>query len=188
MKLGYTDTETTGLDPNVHEVIQAAFIIEENGKILGENEFTFRPKNFDVISQESLDVNGITVAELKKYPPAHLSFARMEKWLNQFIDRFDKNDKMYPVGYNVKFDIQFMVSLFESNNNPYFGSYFNFKTIDLLSLMYLHDFMGTHKLKNYKLGTVSEHYGLSPSTHDAMDDVRTTRELCHKFLLPYITR
>jgi DNA polymerase III epsilon subunit-like protein len=98
---------------------------------------------------------------------------------------------MYPVGYNLRFDLSFLVELFKKNkvagaDNAYPGSYLRWQDVDLLYLMYLHDFMGTHKLRDYKLGTVTKAYGLKHVGHDALSDTRVVRELTHKFLKPYV--
>ena len=68
MKLFYADTETTGLDPKVHEVFQFSFIIEIDGKVVEEADIEMRPDRPDEASPEALKVTNKTIKELKAYP------------------------------------------------------------------------------------------------------------------------
>ena len=42
-KIFYFDTETTGLDPKRHDIIQLAYIVEINGEVKEEGEFKLQP-------------------------------------------------------------------------------------------------------------------------------------------------
>lgn len=186
LKVLYFDIETTGLECKEHDIVHLAMIAEVNGKVVGEHEFRMRPRRFDNIHPEALKANGFTLDELKALPPQEEVFPEIVAALDTYIDKFDRSDKFYPVGYNVRFDIGFVVELFKNNKNDYLGSYFNWRDVDLLYLMYVYEFMGHHKLPNYRMETVSTYYGIKHAAHDALSDTRVVRELTHKFLMPYI--
>lgn len=65
MRITVLDTETTGLDHKIHELIQLALIemeLLENGelKILKEHEYKIAPKRLEIASKEALLINGYT--------------------------------------------------------------------------------------------------------------------------------
>jgi len=182
LKVLYFDIETTGLEAKEHDIIHLAMIAEVNGKVVGEHEFRMRPTRFDNINPEALAANGFTVEELKVLPPQEEVFPEIIATLDRYIDKYNKADKFTPAGYNIRFDEAFLSELFKRNKNDYIGSYLNWHDLDLLYVMFLYEFLGHHKLPNYKLETVAAYYGVKHAPHDALSDVRAVRELVHKFL------
>lgn len=72
------------------------------------------------------------------------------------------------------------------NGDVYFGSWFNYKTIDPLSLLHILDGIGSISLENYKLETVCKHYDIPLDAHDALNDIKATRELTKLICSTYI--
>ena len=186
IKVLYFDLETTGLDYKEHDIVQLAIIAEVDGKVVGQYEFKMQPKRTDNISPEALKANGFTIEELQKFPPAEDVFPKILLALDTHINKFDTKDKAYGCGYNIRFDISFLVEFFRRMDNPYLGSYIKWRDIDMLYLMYVYDLLGFHRLSNYKLGTVAKFYGMKHVEHDALSDTMIVRELFHKFLFPFI--
>lgn len=179
-KILYFDTETTGVDPSKNGIIQLSGIIEIDNEIKEEFNFRIRPFEIDEINLEALEVNNITKDQLKTFPTAQESYILIEKLFNKYIDRYDPTDKFYPAGYNVRFDLEFLSEYFIKNDNPYFGSYCNWRSIDALSIFYFLDYIGYLKLENYKLGTVCDYFKIPIKAHDAMSDIKATRSLIIK--------
>jgi DNA polymerase III epsilon subunit-like protein len=101
----------------------------------------------------------------------------IEAFLQKHIDRYDKADKFYAAGQNVGFDLEFLARFFRRAGDPYFGSYFNWRKIDLLAMVDLLSWQGKLSLKDRKLATICEHLGVQlGAAHDALADVRATRE------------
>lgn len=187
MKLIYADCETTGLDPKVHEVVQFAFIIEVNKKVVHEANFKLRPMKPDTISEEALKVTGKTVADLMAYPERHIQFARILEDLGRFVSKYDRNDKLHWVGQNAPFDMAFMRALFESQGDKYFGSWFDNRPADLVSLAKVAWMRGHIKPVNFKLGTLCEVMGVKlEQAHDALADIRATREVFHAMMAAFV--
>ena len=179
-KILYFDTETTGLDPLKNGIIQFSGIIEIDNKVEEEFNFKIRPFETDEINSEALEVNNVTKDQLKTFPTAEKSYILIEKLFNTYIDRYDSTDKFSPAGYNVRFDLEFLSKYFTKNNNIYFGSYCNWRSIDALSLLYFLDYIGYLKLENYKLNTVCDYFKIPIKAHDAMSDIKATRNLIIK--------
>lgn len=182
LKILYIDVETTGTNPQDHDIIQLAMIIEINGEVVKEVDMKMKPTNFETIENAALEVTGTTREMLRKYPDPKKQFIRLESILNSYIDKYDKNDKAYPVGYNVDFDLQFLKEFFDKNNSPYLGSYINWRKVDPLYILYMMDIQGRAWLPDYKLETVCKDRGIELQAHNALSDIRATRQLLHQLL------
>ena len=53
MKVCWIDTETTGLDPEENGLLQVAYIIEENGHIIAEDNLKIKPFEIDKIDEKA---------------------------------------------------------------------------------------------------------------------------------------
>lgn len=176
----YFDVETTGLDSKENEIVQLGVMIEIDGEIRDERNFFLKPEKWDKISPDSLEITGKTLEDLKKYPDRKLGYYGLTSFLGMYCDKFDREDKYYPAGYNVGFDLDFLGEFFKSMKDPYLGSWINWRQIDPLKILYFLDARGDFKLPNYKLSTVCELFKIDIDAHDAMSDIRATRELTHK--------
>lgn len=175
----YLDTETTGTDCRRHGLVQLAMIVDIDGEIKAEKSWYIKPFEADVIDDEALEVNGLTMEQLKEFPAASDFYRELIAFLEQYVDKYDRSDKFYPAGFNVDFDMKFLKRFFDKCGDPYFGSWFNGKNVDPLPWLRALDWTGKISLPDYKLATVCEHYGipLGEKAHDAMADIRATREL-----------
>ena len=173
----YLDVETTGLNPYKHDVIQIAALVEINGEVKEEFEAKLAPFDYAAIDPKALGIHGYTVDALKTFPhprEVHGSFCSL---LSRYIDKFNRSDKFCPVGYNVRFDVDFMKNFFDKCGDKYFGSWFNWKLVDPLSRLYELDYERKIALPDYKLSTVCTHFNIPLKAHDALSDIRATREL-----------
>lgn len=176
-KVCYVDTETTGLDPEKQDIIEIAMILELNGKEAGELKINCQPHSFENISQEALAVHGYTVENLRSFMPPKAAHKRVVDFLSGCCDKFDRNDKYYPAGYNGDFDIRFLSAWFRKCGDNYFGSWFNGKLLDPLPMLRMMDYTGLISLPSYKLEAVCDFFGIAIQAHDALSDVKATREI-----------
>jgi DNA polymerase-3 subunit epsilon len=183
-KILYFDTETTGLDPVKNDIIQIAGIVEIDGEIVDEFNFTCQPFSYANIEPKALECNGRTIEEIKLFDPNNMAKRALDSVLGKHCDKFNKMDKFYPAGFNVRFDLDFLAQWFKKTGDNYLGSWINWRAIDPLPALYVMDLKGELSLSDYKLGTVCNHYGIDTGkAHDALSDVRATRELIKKILL-----
>lgn len=175
------DLETTGTDVTKHAIHQIAAIIETpDGR--AELNYKVRPKEgVHMVSPEALEICGITIDELKSYPPMEDAYRDLITHLNAACDRFDKQDKFFMVGFNCQgFDGQFLRKFWADNNDKYFGSYFWPNTLDVYILASFELRAQRHLLPNFKLHTVAQALGLTVDEdrlHDAMYDVELTEKM-----------
>lgn len=98
------DTETTGLDPKKHEIIQIGIVhfeLSDMGdlSILNKIEYKIRPSNIFAASLEALKINGYTQEAWKNSLPFKVCFPVLEKY-------FVTSD--YLLGQNLIFDLKFI--------------------------------------------------------------------------------
>lgn len=173
----FFDVETTGLDPRRNSIVQLSGILEIDGKVASEFNFTVAPCDGDPITEEALAVIGKTKDEILSYPPAGDIHRQLIQIFSSHIDKFDRRDKFYPAGYNIRFDLDFLSEFFRRCNDVYFGSWCNWRAIDVMQFAHWLSYTGQIDLENYKLETICKHYGIEIKAHDAMSDIQATREL-----------
>ena len=180
MKFFYCDTETTGLRVGYHEITQLAFVVEVNGKVVERQDIYMRPKHVDRIESEALKVTSKKVEDLMAYPPRREGYAKLINTLSKHVNKYDRNDKMIMVGQNIiKFDQPFMRAWFMDEGDKWFGSWFHYYMVDLLSVSALAISQGWD-IPNLKLGTVCDKLGIKFKAHDAMGDTEATRQAFHE--------
>ncbi len=178
-KILYFDVETTGLDASVNEIVQLGMIIEVDGKEVDRGEFFLKPEDPDNITEGSLEVTGKTKEELMAYPDRVEGFVKIRDMFAAHCDKYDRNDKYYPAGYNVGFDLDFLAEFFKGMGDNYLGSYLNWRQVDPLRIMQFLDAKGEVDLPDYKLATVCELFDIKIDAHDAMSDIEATQKLVH---------
>lgn len=84
------------------------------------------PNPAATIEQEALDVAGVTLEQVQSYQPMEDGYRQLVGILSKYVNKFDKRDKMYLVGYNnAGFDNNFLRALFQQCGDKYFGSWFS---------------------------------------------------------------
>lgn len=181
MKLAFLDTETTGLKPpDDYGLVDLAIIIEIDGEVKEKISIQCAPSPNDIITQHALDTQEVTEAELRSRQSPKEAEHKLISILEKYIDRYDKTDKLTIIGYNVQFDVDFLESFFNKNNNKFFGSWFNRRPLDVMGLAYYYRFKTGDELDDWKLETVCNFFGISISkAHSALPDAEATRSLFH---------
>jgi len=188
MKVLYFDTETTGLDPIKNDIIQIAGIIEIDGEINTEFCVNCQPFNYNNITQEALDTNGYTIEQIRIFDNPAKVYRILIAIFEKYIDRYDKDDKFYPAGQNVRFDVDFLRQFFIKNGDKYFGSWFNYHAIDLMALTAVLKYTGYIDVENLKLESIAKYFDFEFKSHNALEDIKTTRQILKKIISNYLIR
>ena len=188
MKLLWIDTETTGLDPQQADIVQLSGIVIINGKEIERFNFYSQPVRYETIQQASLDVTGLTVEKLKTFPLPQEMYKNFCTILAKYVDRYDKNDKFYPAGQNVQFDMSFLKSFFEKMGDNFVMSYFYHHNVDLIHLVTMLQTAGCINLQNFKLETIAKYLNVqyNSNLHNAEVDIDLTRRCYCKLAAQYI--
>jgi DNA polymerase III alpha subunit (gram-positive type) len=179
-KLFYFDVETTGFDAVKNDILQLAGLIEIDGEVVEEIQFCCQPFSYENISQEALEVNNYDLESIQKFDLPEDCYGHLVNTLGKFVDKYNTFDKFICCGFNVSFDIQFLRQFFLKNKDKYFGSWFGHKSLDMYSLVYLCDYLFGFNLPNHKLKTVAKYFDIQHNAHEAMSDIKVTREIFHK--------
>jgi DNA polymerase III subunit epsilon len=186
-KLVWVDTESGGLTPGRHALLQVAMIVEIDGKIVGEHDWRMCPPLGREVTDEALAVNGMTRQGLLDLPRPNEVKGEIDFFLSHFVDKYDRSDKLTIAGYNVAaFDIPFLRDYWELCDDKYFGSWFTNYPLDVMQaccILRHYRLLHMDRLGNLKLATVCEDFDVRLDTaHDALADIRATRELWGKIV------
>lgn len=188
MKILFFDLETTGLMPNKHGIHQLSGEITIDGVTKETFDFKVRPNPKAEITQEALDVAGVTKEQILAYPPMEVVFSQFMAMLDKYVDRFDKKDKFFLAGFNnAGFDNNFLRGWFLQNGDKYFGSWFWSNSIDLMVMATPYLASKRADMENFKLATVAAALGIevaSDKLHDASYDIYLTKEI-FKIVSPF---
>ena len=179
-KLLFLDTETTGLDPDKHGVIQVAMLTYDGREL----NLKINPGKGVEYDKEALKINGIKKKKIKKFPPHEDQFNEMLDFLGEDVNKFDAGDKYLVVGYNVKFDIDMLHGWARREGYKYMGSFLDWRVIDVLVLARLAHYLGQMpgEPEDFKLGTICKLYNIEEPSHDAMTDVEATKSLFEEII------
>jgi DNA polymerase-3 subunit epsilon len=101
--------------------------------------------------------------------------------LGKYVDKFNKKDKFFLVGYNnAAFDNLFLRGFFLQNKNNYFGSWFWSSSLDVMVLATLFLAEKRADMENFKLSTVATTLGIKveeEKLHDASYDIYLTKSI-----------
>lgn len=191
-KIYVVDTETCGLDPNLHDVIEASFLRFSIDSPESFEQYTWYVKatNPETIQEKALKVNGhkkedilhLTKEGKEKYLEPSEAIAQIESWV--MSDDMTINDRVL-MAHNAAFDSEFLQKMWEKNGAK--DTYpFNRKfVIDTLQLTRLIDVCtGTHR-ERYNLESLVKDFGVTKrNAHRAHDDVLMLRDVFVKQILP----
>lgn len=177
-KTFWFDVETTGTDPEKHDIVKLAGIVEIDGNIKERISFQCRPVEGREISEEALKIHGCTKDEIIEWKPPAFAHQKLISLFGRYVDKYVSTDKFMPAGYNVPFDVNFLASFFRLRGDMYFGSWFHGTAYDvrgMAAIAVIHGKMPPPL--NYKLSTLCEMFKISIEAHDPMSDIRATKEL-----------
>jgi DNA polymerase-3 subunit epsilon len=182
MKTLYLDVETTGLDPKVNDIIQIVGIVEIDGEVKETFKFNCQPFDYSTVEQGALDVNELTIDQIKNFPMPQVVYKQIITIAGKYVNKYDNTDKFTLAGQRVGFDADFLNEFFLKNDDKYYGSWFNWRHIDLLALTRLLNYAGIINTKNDKLETVAGLFDIKLNAHDALEDILATRAVLKKMI------
>jgi DNA polymerase-3 subunit epsilon len=181
MKLFFFDLETTGVKYWKNGIHQISGAIEIDGEIKERFNFNVKPFKQALIEDEALAVAGISRNDLDQYSEFEKVYCEIITMLSKYVDKYDRTDKFFLVGYNnASFDNAFFRAFFVQNNDNYFGSWFWSSPIDVFVLASQHLMEDRHTMMDFKLKTVAKHLGIEideSRLHEAQYDIDLTRQI-----------
>lgn len=189
MKLFFFDLETTGVMHWKNGIHQISGLIEIDGETKDCFDFKVKPNPKAVIEPDALKIAGVTEEQVLAYPEMGDVFTVIESKLALYVDKFNKKDKFFLVGYNnSSFDNQFFRAFFVQNAKTekdaqfgnFFGSWFWSDSHDVMVLASKYLAEKRHEMEDFKLKTVAKMLGLEideSKLHDAVYDIMLTKQI-----------
>jgi len=171
------DTETTGLKPGYHEVIQvAALICDKNLKEIDRVSFKINPQKIERASKKALEINKYNP---KTWSPDFFTKVKYLKYLNRFISKY-ASDEIIMAGQNIKFDYKFLKAEYEQCDVPF---PFSTITLDLMDVAKLWSSFRNTRLKKYSLDYLVKFTNqVNDNPHDAEADAEVTLDVLKWFV------
>ena len=183
-KLLWIDTETTGTDPEKHAVVQIAGIVDYDGKVQEEFEFFCRPHEGAIITEKALEIIGRTKEEIMAFPPAYEAYSKLRQLLYRYVPKYTKdvNQRCKIAGQNIGFDYGMMESFFKRCGDQYWYASIDRRGIDLIQASVLFRLADKLPVTEHKLEAIASALGVDLVAHNAMNDIRATRECYYRLV------
>jgi DNA polymerase-3 subunit epsilon len=185
MKEVFFDVETSGTDYKKHGILQLAGIIKIKGQEMDRFNMYMKPFGDQAIESSALEANGITLERIKDFDEPYVAYSKFVKLMDRYIDRYNKQDKMHLIGYNSRFDDNFLREWFVRNGNKFYGSYYWWPSIDVSNMVAVKYRKYRHQFPNFQLMTVAEKLKIvvdREKAHDAMYDTDVTMAIYDKVI------
>ncbi len=180
-KLLFFDIENTGVMHWRNGIHQISGCIEIDGEVKEYFDIHVQPNPACTIEDAALAVSNVTREDLAKYETFRMGYIIFTQMLAKYVDKFNKKDKFFLVGYNnASFDNQFLRAFFVQNGDNYFCSYFWSSSIDVMVLSAHYLMRKRHDMVDFKLMTVAKTLGIevdNSKLHDAEYDINLTRQI-----------
>lgn len=172
----FVDIETTGFDPNKHEIIELAYILVrqkgETGQefeVVEEREFKVKPEHIETAEPQALKING--------YDEGQWLFANsLAEAMKVFAE---KSKGAVFIAHNVTFDYSFIERAFTKTGikNEMF-----YAKLDTISIAYAKLHKSPH-INRFALEKLCEYFGIeNERAHSALADTRALFEIYKKLM------
>lgn len=184
MKLLFFDLETTGIKYWKNGIHQISGEIVIDGVVKESFNFNVCPHLQCEIEEEALRICNVTKEQIQSYPPMQKVYTQFISMISKYVDKYDKKDKFFLVGYNnASFDNYFLKAFFVQNGDNFFYSWFWVNSIDVMVLATQHLMRKRHEMTDFKQETVARTLGIkidADKLHDASYDIQLTKEIYNK--------
>lgn len=165
------DTETGGLDPQEHSLLQVGIMVCENGIILDKLKINIVQDEY-IVTKRAMEINGIDLDTHTGSTPA-----QAVEELTAFVKKHFKKPAQV-LGHNVPFDVGFLKELFKSVDANY-DKVFSYRLLDTSSIARFLIFAGIIP-DGGSLGQLAKQFNIDfdqDTLHDALVDCEVTYKL-----------
>lgn len=178
MNLLFLDTETGGLNPFKHSLLQVGLAAYKNGMVIDTLEFTLAHDKY-IVTEQAMKVNGL---DLKKVKEDGLSPKEAIAKVIEFVGVNFGKEKPILVGHNPSIDKYMLRQLFESMNFE-MDDYMSHRMIDTMSLIWGLHIAGKLPIQACSSNGAFEYFGIEvKKRHNALDDCLATVELYKRLI------
>lgn len=186
-KLIYIDLETSGLDHEICAITQLSAIYEKDGKEIDRIDLRMRPNPEHAVFRGALDTTNLSYNDIMKNPLSQYEgYLKLLKWFDGKVNKFDSNDKLFAIGYNIiNFDAKFLRKFFEMHDNNFYNSYIYYPEIDVVPILAFYTMESRNNTENFKQMSTAKALGIEvdeTKAHEAMYDCIILREIYRKLI------
>jgi DNA polymerase III subunit epsilon len=125
MRIAVIDIETTGLDPQRHEIIEIAVILTENNYETERMSWKIIPSHIETADSKALKVNGYAAEAWESAKPLSTVMSELSKMCEGY----------HFAAYNATFDWSFIGKAFSDTGVK---DTFHYHRIDIMSMVWAH--------------------------------------------------
>lgn len=167
------DTETTGLDPNKHEVWQLSLVAfcEKTRQVLSELYLHIKPERPELMERKAMETTGIKLSDFDNpiFIPKQEAAKLIYEWTQSF-PAGHRVDQIPLLGSNLAFDEDMLKAMFAETAYKYPLSY---RKLDVGPIAYFISLLETGEVDKYcgSLGKIAEKFNIKFDAHNARADV-----------------
>lgn len=185
MKFIYITLATTGLNTENDDIIKLSYLMEDsNNIIIDKDTLSIRPrrgKRPSEISKQALDINKITIDELRTYDNPEI---KCRDFINILKYNSTKHNKLTVVGHNLNFDLNFLNNFIKIHTE---GEYFLYNYIESggIDLMQITPFLvkcGILDIGNYRFKTLCDYFDLDYDIGNPISKLECLRVITHNYI------
>lgn len=196
MRLLFVDTETGGLDPTKHSLLQIGLVCydSEAREILAQKKINVKHDEY-VVTAKAMQINGINLVNLDA--SGNDTWGALMQVIN-FLEGYfpmkiqSTSDRdvvgarpskpIVMVGHNLILDKGMLHKLFDEFGMS-LDSWISYRSIDTMSFLYALQFLGKIPAEVDGLFEAAQHFGITQlRPHDALDDCLTTIQVFERCL------
>jgi len=176
MEYLFIDTETGGLDPFKHSLLQVGLVAYANGGIEDKIEISIKENSYNV-SMDALKYNGLDL-----YEDIYKVGVTKDVAVDKIIEFIERNFKDKPVlaGHNLSLD-KYMLRQLLKVKGINMDEYINHRMIDTMSLLWGLYIAGKIPLEACSSSGALDYFGIEvKNKHRALEDCMGTIEVFEK--------
>ena len=188
------DTETTGLNPNYHEMIQICILPLDSNFKPRKDVFPFYiemiPEHPERADPKAMEINRLNFAKIAQRGHDRYKAKDMfEEWVVKLklpSTKYGRRKQILPLGQNYGFDKGFIEAWL---GNEMYNEFFHYGIRDTkIAATYLNDRAAMHAEKipfpKLSLGSLAKRLNvIHEKAHDALSDCQTTAEIYRQLLM-----
>lgn len=173
------DVETGGTDEKQDALLQLSGLIEINNEVVDEIDLKMQPIKGKRVTEKAIATHGMTMDDISGFEFPHSAYGKFNRFLFKHNPNPVKTNRYIMAGYNADFDCRFLSQWYaDISGGPFdYWKHCQFSPLDVLPTLRAMRYAGLLEIENTKLETVCNHFGIEIKAHDAMSDIRATREL-----------
>lgn len=179
-RLAFIDLETTGTNPDIHEIIEIGCIVAEQRPRSGRGPEVVKVDELDIkVRPEHIETADPTALRVNGYNEADWLFATdLKSALETLVQ---KTEGTIVVGQNISFDWGFLEKGFEKTGLEH--AFHDYHMLDLVSLAFAKLYDDPDYNQKFGLRFLCERFGVkNEKAHTALADIQATFEVYKKLL------